>query len=353
MRKRAIGRAGVQALRVAAALCCVDRPHRLSSRVRPLSDLHLVVSDPSCCRAPVLQTDRGAARPMVVVDDSMPVPLLMGLRRGGARGGDCAGIALELGGAAFPVAKVRRPVALRPADSSTRLQPLKAAPSQLALAPSSRSGAERLHAGLSSGRQGQTSPLLSRARTAPAARPATSQAVSDMVELVAARQAEEELELQEQGMSMAGMSVGDFVEEAHHAEQKLRDEQEAEREANDHARNLKFCYGRVDQLLESLGETHPSLIVKGEDAPKAEVLELPPRGPGAHLLQLLRESDERKQVVMDGLLAQLDKGAASCQQMHHTLAASLALSREQLADLEKGMAEDIYELAELIDNLVS
>ena len=56
---------------------------------------------------------------------------------------------------------------------------------------------------------------------------------------------------------------------------------------------------------------------------------------------------------MDGLLAQLDKGAASCQQMHHTLAASLALSREQLADLEKGMAEDIYELAELIDNLVS
>ena len=174
-----------------------------------------------------------------------------------------------------------------------------------------------------------------------------------MVELVAARQAEEELELQEQGMSMAGMSVGDFVEEAHHAEQKLRDEQEAEREANDHARNLKFCYGRVDQLLESLGETHPSLIVKGEDAPKAEVLELPPRGPGAHLLQLLRESDERKQVVMDGLLAQLDKGTASCQQMHHTLAASLALSREQLADLEKGMAEDIYELAELIDNLVS
>ena len=174
-----------------------------------------------------------------------------------------------------------------------------------------------------------------------------------MVALVAARQAEEELELQEQGMSMAGMSVGDFVEEAHHAEQKLRDEQEAEREANDHARNLKFCYGRVDQLLESLGETHPSLIVKDEGAPPSEAVELPPHGPGAELLQMLREADERKQVVVDRLLAQLDKGAASCQQMHHTLAASLALSREQLADLEKGMAEDIYELAELIDNLVS
>ena len=143
---------------------------------------------------------------------------------------------------ALPVAKVRRPVALRPAESSTRLQPLKAAPSQLALAPASRSGAERLHAGLSSGRQGSPLPLqLSRARTAPAARPATSQAVSDMVALVAARQAEEQGEAEEQGMSMAGMSVGDFVEEVHNAEQKLLDEQEAEREANDHARNLKFC----------------------------------------------------------------------------------------------------------------
>ena len=102
---------------------------------------------------------------------------------------------------ALPVAKVRRPVALRPAESSTRLQPLKAAPSQLPLAPASRSGAERLHAGLSSGRQGSPLPLqLSRARTAPAARPATSQAVSDMVALVAARQAEEQSEAEEQGV---------------------------------------------------------------------------------------------------------------------------------------------------------
>ena len=68
-------------------------------------------------------------------------------------------------------------------------------------------------------------------------------------------------------------------------EQKLLDEQEAEREANDHARNLKFCYGRVDQLLESLGETHPLLIVQEEGAPPQEAVELPPHGPGAELLQ--------------------------------------------------------------------
>ena len=272
---------------------------------------------------------------MVVVDDSMPVPLLIGLRRGGARGGDCAGIALELGGMA---AKVRRPVAIRPAESSTRLQPLKAAPSPpLAPArPASRAGAERLHAGMSSGRQGSPPPpKLSRARTAPAVRPATSQAVSDAVALVAARQAQEQSEAVEQGMSMAGMSVGDFVEEVHNAEQKLLDEQEAEREANDHARNLKFCYGRVDQLLESLGETHPLLIVQEEGAPPQEAVELPPHGPGAELLQLLREADERKQLVVDRLLTQLDSSTASCQQMQHALTASLALSREQLADLEK------------------
>ena len=169
--------------------------------------------------------------------------------------------------------------------------------------------------------------------------------------LVTARQAQEQSEAVEQGMSMAGMSVGDFVEEVQNAEQKLLDEQEAEREANDHARNLKFCYGRVDQLLESLGETHPLLIVQEEGAPPPEAVELPPHGPGAELLQLLREADERKQLVVDRLLAQLDSSTASCQQMQHALTASLALSREQLADLEKGMADDIYELAELIDDL--
>ena len=189
---------------------------------------------------------------------------------------------------------------------------------------------------MSSGRQGSPPPpKLSRARTAPAVRPATSQAVSDAVALVAARQAQEQSEAVEQGMSMAGMSVGDFVEEVHNAEQKLLDEQEAEREANDHARNLKFCYGRVDQLLESLGETHPLLIVQEEGAPPQEAVELPPHGPGAELLQLLREADERKQLVVDRLLTQLDSSTASCQQMQHALTASLALAREQLADLEK------------------
>ena len=187
---------------------------------------------------------------------------------------------------------------------------------------------------MSSGRQGSPPPpKLSRARTAPAVRPATSQAVSDAVALVAARQAQEQSEAVEQDMSMAGMSVGDFVEEVHNAEQKLLDEQEAEREANDHARNLKFCYGRVDQLLESLGETHPLLIVQEEGAPPPEAVELPPHGPGAELL--LREADERKQLVVDRLLTQLDSSTASCQQMQHALTASLALSREQLADLEK------------------
>ena len=261
----------------------------------------------------------------MVVLDNVPVPLLIGLR------GSSAGL---LATPSKLPPKVHRPGRFDPTAHVAKQQQLKAA-AQLAAQQQQR----------------HTSPRMARSRSSPshrrAHRPSTAPAPAAAAPSTAAEEDVFDEEEEPQG-EMAGMSVGDFVEEVKMAEAKLLDEQAAEREAAYRAKQLEEWYGRVGHLIRSLDETPPEL--QDAHAPPPDMLELPRDGPGARVLRLLKDADERRQMAMDGLFAQLDKGRREGDEVSQALAASLAATREQLAELEKGQNEIVFELAHLLDD---
>ena len=144
---------------------------------------------------------------------------------------------------------------------------------------------------------------MARSRSSPshrrAHRPSTAPAPAAAAPSTAAEEDVFDEEEEPQG-EMAGMSVGDFVEEVKMAEAKLLDEQAAEREAAYRAKQLEEWYGRVGHLIRSLDETPPEL--QDAHAPPPDMLELPRDGPGARVLRLARGLDQASDIYTALLL---------------------------------------------------